>query len=516
MGRQDSVERVIDFISNLTHTSGPAAGHPFELRDWQIEILEKIYGPLHDDGRRKVRTAFITMPRKQGKTELAAALVLYHLLGDGEKGGQVYSAAADRGQAALIFNAAATMVRNDPELEDMLNIIESQKRIVHYRSNSFYQALSSESKSKHGFSASVIIYDELAQAPNRNLWDVLTTSTGARAQPLTIVISTVSPKRTSLMYELLDYGMKVDAGTIKDETFAPVIFQAPEDADIWDEAVWYGCNPALGDFRSLEEMRTMAERAKRMPSAEAAFRNLYLNQLVDAEQYFLSSTDWLACKQPIDMEALRGRKCWGGLDLSSTTDLTALVLVFPDDKSANLRCLAWFWVPGDNMQERMDRDNVPYPVWQQEGYLQAPPGRAIDKDFIVHTIGELVQQYDIQAVAYDRWRIEDLKKQLADEGIQLELVDWGQGYKDMGPAVDHLEAAVLNGQLQHDNPILDWCASNAVTVTDPAGARKIAKDRAIERVDGLVALTMALGLYYREPPAFESVYSLRGVAAIDV
>lgn len=512
MGRQDSVERVIDFIGNLTHTSGPAAGHPFELRDWQIDILERIYGPVHDDGRRKARTAFITIPRKNGKTELAAAMVLYHLLGDGEKGGQVYSAAADRQQAALIFQAAAAMVRNDPELEEMLNVIESQKRIVHYASNSFYQAVSSESKSKHGFNASVIIYDELAQAPNRNLWDVLTTSTGARAQPLTVVISTVSPKRTSLMFELLDYGQKVQDGTIEDETFVPVMYQAPEDADIFDEAVWYECNPALGDFRSLEEMRMMADRAKRMPSAEAAFRNLYLNQLVDAEQYFLSSADWLACKQSIDVETLKGRQCWGGLDLSSTTDLTAFVLIFPDGDKFDVLC--WFWVPGDNMQERMDRDNVPYPVWENEGYIQAPAGRAIDKDFIVHTIGELATQFDIQSVAYDRWRIADLMKQLSDEGIGLELVDWGQGYKDMGPAVDHLEAAVLNNQLRHDNPVLDWCASNAVTTTDPAGARKLAKDRAIERIDGLVALTMALGLYYREPPVYESVYMNRGLMTI--
>jgi len=519
VGRQDSVERVIDFVCQLTHTSGPAAGQPFELREWQIEVLEKIYGPLHDDGRRKARTAFITMPRKNGKTELAAALVLYHLLGDGEKGGQVYSAAADRQQAALIFQAAATMVRNDPELEEMLNIIESQKRIVHYASNSFYQAVSSESKSKHGFSASVIIYDELAQAPNRNLWDVLTTSTGARAQPLTIVISTVSPKRTSLMFELLDYGQKIEAGTIEDETFIPIIYQAPEDADIWDESVWYECNPALGDFRSLEEMSMMAKRAKRMPSAEAAFRNLYLNQLVDAEQYFLSSTDWLACKQPIDIESLKGRECYGGLDLSSTTDLTAFVLIFPgqsEDATARIDVLCWFWVPGDNMQERMERDNVPYPVWEDEGYIQAPLGRAIDKDFIVHTIGELVTEFDIKAVAYDRWRIEDLKKQLSDEGINLNMVDWGQGFKDMGPAVDHLEAAVLNNQLRHDNPVLDWCASNAVTVTDPAGARKLAKDRAIEKIDGLVALTMALGLYYREPGEFKSVYEERGIISIDV
>lgn len=303
-----SATRVIEFIQQLTHTSGPAAGHPFVLRDWQLDIIDRIYGPVHEDMRRKVRTALITMPRKQGKTELCAALALYHLLGDGEKGAQVYSAAADRSQASLIFNAAATMIRNDAELEDIVNIVESQKRIVHHATGSFYQAISSESRSKHGFSASAIIYDELAQAPNRQLYDVLTTSTGARAQPLTLVISTMNSDTRSIMYELYDYGLKCRDGQIEDETFCPIIYQADADADIWDEQVWFDCNPALGDFRSLEEMRMMAERAKRMPAAEATFRNLYLNQCVDAEQRFLNSADWLACKHPVDLHALEGRE----------------------------------------------------------------------------------------------------------------------------------------------------------------------------------------------------------------
>ncbi|MCG7985658.1 MAG: terminase large subunit [Candidatus Thiodiazotropha lotti] len=516
MGRQDyslTTQRVVDFVSLLTHTSGPAAGKPFVLRDWQADILEQIYGPTYDDGRRKVRTALVTIPRKNGKTELAAALALYHLLGDSEKGGQVYSAAADRHQASLVFNAACMMIRNDPELGAILNIVDSQKRIVHHQSGSFYQALSSESKSKHGFSASFIIYDEMAQAPNRQLWDVLTSSMGARAQPLTVVISTMSPDKYSIMYEQYDYALKVREGIIEDETFVPIIYQAPEDADIWDEQVWSACNPALGDFRSLEEMRVFAERAKRIPAAEAAFRNLYLNQLVDAEQRFLSSTDWMACKESIDPDALRGRKCWGGLDLSSTTDLTALVLVFPME-DGSMKVLCWFWVPGERLQDRADRDRVPYPVWRDKDYIIATPGRAIDKDYIVHVLGEIAVKYDIQGIAYDRWRIDELLKQLKDESIEIEMYPWGQGFKDMGPAVDSLETAIVNKTLRHDSPVLDWMASNAVVVSDPAGARKIAKDKSYEKVDGIVALAMALGLYLREPPRLESVYSERGILTI--
>ncbi|MEZ5491907.1 MAG: terminase TerL endonuclease subunit [Gammaproteobacteria bacterium] len=324
----------------------------------------------------------------------------------------------------------------------------------------------------------------------------------------------MSSDNHSIMSELYDYGRKIQEGTIQDQTFCPIIYQAPMDADIWDEAVWHACNPALGDFRSLEEMRMMAARAKRIPAAEATFRNLYLNQPVDAEHRFISSAEWMGCKHSVDIERLRGRKCWGGLDLSSTTDLTALILIFPDD-AGSYDVLCWFWVPGDNLADRMDRDRVPYPVWRDMGLIEAPPGKAIDKSFIVSRLAQIASEFDLQGVAYDRWRIEDLKKQLTDEGIEIELIPWGQGFRDMGPAVDSLEAAILNNELRHDHPVLDWNASNAVTVSDPAGARKIAKDRSIDRVDGLVALTMAIGLHKREPEPEKCVYGPgRGLLSI--
>lgn len=510
MGRAD---KVINFVCQLTHTSGLFAGQLFQLRDWQKDIIRDMYEPVNDQGFRIVRTTFLTMPRKNGKTELAAALVLYHLFGDGEVGAQVYSAAADKEQAALIFNVAAAMIRNDSELEQMLNIIESKKRIVHHESGSFYQALSSESKTKHGFSASAIIYDELAQAPNRELWDVLTTSTGARAQPMTMVISTMSVDRNSIMYELYDYACKVRDKVVDDETYLPIIYQAPENIDPWDEKEWYKCNPALGDFRSYDEMKMMATRAKRMPAAEATFKNLYLNQLVDSEQRFLTSTDWLAGKAEIDISNYHGRTCYGGLDLSSTTDLTCLALIFPMD-NGEIHTFPFFWVPKDNIAERERKDRVPYPMWANQGLLGTPEGRAIDKKAIVLMIAEIAQNFNLQAMAYDRWRTEDLLKMLDDEGIKLNLVPWGQGYKDMSPAVETLEETVLNNKLKHNHPILDWNASNAVTTSDPAGSRKIAKDKATDRVDGIVSLVMALGLHSRMKKEPESVYASRGLLAI--
>jgi len=450
------------------------------------------------EGRRVVRTALLTMGRKNGKTALAAALVLAHLIGpEREDRGQVYSAAADRAQASLIFSEARAMIEADPELAACVNVIESQKRLVHYASGSFYQALSSESRRAHGFSASFTVYDELAQAPNRHLFDALATSTGARREPLMLVISTRSSDPNSIMSELTEYARKVRDGVIEDPSFSPHIFEVPEDADPWDESNWKLANPALGDFRSLDEMRQYAAQARRIPAREATFRALYLNQAVDAEARFIGSADWEACAGAVDPEALRGRPCWGGLDLGSTTDLTALALYFPDDGGA---VLAWFWCPGDNLAEREDRDRVPYATWARQGFIQATPGRAIDRQAVALRLGEIAGRYDVKAVAYDRWRIEDLKRLLDDDGVPLKLLPWGQGFRDMGPAVDAMEAAVLDRRIRHGgHPVLRWNAANAVVVQDPAGARKIAKDRSIERVDGLVALAMALGVHAREP-----------------
>jgi len=490
------------------------AGQPFLLRDWQKEIIRDIYGPVDADGKRAVRQAVISMGRKNGKSTLAAALVLVHLIGpESEQRGQVYSCAADRAQAALIFQEAAAMVMIDPELSQIVNIIESTKRLVHMGSGSVYAALSRESRSKHGFSASFIVFDELAQMPDRKLYDTLMTSTGARSEPLALIISTQSSDPNHLMSELVDYGKQINDGTLSDPTFAAFQFEVPDESDPWDEKNWYLANPALGDFRDLNEMRNYAEQAKRMPSREASFRSLYLNQRVDADERFLNATDWLACKAEIDPDSLRGHPCWGGLDLGSTRDLTALVLVFPDQ--GQYLSLSWFWVPADNLQERADRDRVPYPVWRDDGLLTATPGRAIDRRYIAKQLAEIESMFDVRGIAYDRWRMEDLTCILNDEGIDLPLIPWGQGYRDMGPAVDALEAAILDQKLAHDgNPILTWNASNAVVTQDPTGARKLAKDRSRDRIDGLVALAMALGLHGRQGDQSSCIYDDRDLLVI--
>ena len=503
---------MIAFVESLTNTAGANAGKPFLLREWQKEFVRALYDPVHADGTRIVRTAVFSVARKNGKTELIAALALAHLCGPvAELGGQIYSAATEREQAALIYAAAAAMVHADPELSSRLNVIDSKKRIVDYRSGSFYAAISAEVKSKHGYNASVVLYDELAQAKNRDLFDVLTTSMGARAEPLTLVISTQSNDPNHVMSEMIDYGMKVESGEFDDPTFRCFVYAVPDDVDdVFDEAVWYQANPALGDFRSLEEMRAFARKAQRMPSAEATFRNLYLNQRVSSSARLINAVDWRACAGTPDLGALRGRPCFAGLDLSSTNDLTALVLVFPpDDPAAETWVIPFFWLPREGLEDKQLHDRVPYMTWLAQGHLRALPGRAVNKRAVLRELVQVLTLYDLRLVAYDRWRIEDFKMLMADEGVDLPLKEYGQGYKDMAPAVDAVETLLLERRLRHDgNPVLTWCAANAVAETDPAGNRKITKAKATGRVDGVVAMAMGVGVAAKwENPA--SVYSDR-------
>jgi phage terminase large subunit-like protein len=390
------------------------------------------------------------------------------------------------------------IIEKVPDLNSRIIVRDFNKHLEDTETGSIYTALSSDAKTKHGLSSSCWIYDELAQAPDRNLYDVLATSTAARKEPLGIVISTQSGDPHHIMTELVDYGLQVKNGVIEDPAFFPVIYTAPDDADPWDESVWHACNPALGDFRSLEEMRSAASQAKRMPAREAPFRLLYLNQRVTAELPLIPRAEWEACAGNIDPQDLRGRPCYAGLDLGSTMDLTALVLFFPEDHGA---VIPYFWVPKDRLEEHEHMDRVPYPLWHKQGFIEAPEGRAINKMAIVQRLAQISGMFDIKGVAYDRWRMEDLQKLLDDEGLRLPLVPWGQGFKDMSPSVDALESAILDRGLVHNkNPVLTWNASNAVVATDPAGSRKLDKSKATGRIDGMVALVMAVGLASRSKP----------------
>ncbi len=444
-------ERVRAFIETLTITSGVHAGKAFTLRDWQ---WEKIIKPLYatDDADRRVkRQALVTIPRKNGKTQLAAALALCHLVGpEAERRGQVYSAAADRKQASLILKELVAFVRADKALRERIIIREHSKTLEDIVTGSTYEALSSDAKKAHGLNVSFAVLDELAQWPRRDLYDALTTGGAARAEPLFVVISTQSHDKNHVMSELVQYGRRVLDGAIVDDTFLPVIFAAPDDADPFAEETWFACNPALGDFRSLDEMRMAADQARALPAREPSFRLLYLNQPVDASARFLNKRDWDACKGDggptlFGQAALSKQRCILGLDLSSTTDLTALVAWFPETHDL----LPWFWMPADNLEEAERRDHVPYRLWARQGYIETTPGRAIDKTFVVHRLGELTKDFAVQFCAADRWRLDEIRRLMDEAGIKIELVEFGQGWKDMGPAIDAFETAVLRKELRH-------------------------------------------------------------------
>lgn len=489
-------ERVVAFIESLPVTKGFGAGETICLEPFQRDWLLSIYadGP---DQLRQVRTALLSVARGNGKTVLCAGLALAHLIGpEAEPRGECYSAAATKEQSALIFAEMDAIIMATPWMAQRLNVKAFHKEITDHQTGSIYRALASDGKSVHGLASSFVVCDELAQWKRRELFDVLRTSMGKREQPLLLVIGTQSPHAENVMSELVDYAARIESGEIEDKSFHGAVYAVPEDLDAFDPANWKLANPALGVFRSERELAEEAERAKRMPTFEPAFRNLYLNQRVDAEPKAINPAEWALCGDPVDRKALAGRKCFAGLDLSSTRDLSALVLYFPDDDG---QVLLHAWCPKDNMAEREENDRVPYRLWAQQGLIEPTPGKAIDKRFIAARLAQIGQEFDLQGVAFDRWGVNDLRVILNGEGVNLPLVEMGQGYRDMGPAVDAFETALLSGKLRHGmNPLLRWSAGNLVFEMDPAGLRKPSKNRSIDRIDPMVALIMACGLAARD------------------
>jgi len=510
-GRRETVpSRKVRLINQLTHTKGPFAGQPFNLRPWQEkDIIRPLFSINKKTGGRQYRTCLLMMPRKNGKTELCAALAIDGLLFDDEIGAEVYSAASDKDQAALCFNVAAQMIRNDPELYAACEIIDSQKRIVHRRTGSIYRAISAEAYSKHGFNASRVIYDELHAAATRDLFDVLASSMGARAQPLLIAISTAGYDRHSILWELYQHALKVKENPALDETFLPIIYEAPADADWTSEKVWRAANPALGDFRSLEELRVACARAKEIPAQENMFRRLYLNQWTEQDTRWLSLAAWDACQVPIDLAELAGRRCYVGLDLSTTTDLTAAVAVFPDDDGGGFTVLPAFFMPAERIPMRVTRDRVPYDEWARRGVLTATPGPTVDYEAVrahLHTWREL---YDLRIVAFDPWNATDLVSRL-EHVDGFVCVKMRQGKASLSAPSKALEKAILEKTLRQDgHPVLRWNVGNAAVDTDNAGNIQPSKAKSTERIDGVVALVMALDAMYRDagpkPPEYQMV-----------
>jgi phage terminase large subunit-like protein len=505
LGALEAARDPIAFINGLTHTKGAFARQTFCLRPWQVDILARLFS-TRADGLRQYRTCLLMLPRKNGKSELAAAIALYGLLADGETGAEVYSAASDRDQAGLVFGVAAQMVRNDPQLDAACYIVESQKRIVHRTSGSVYRAISAEAYSKHGFNASLIVYDELHAAPDRRLYDVLSTSMGGRTQPLFLAISTAGYDRHSILWELYTHAVKVRENPALDPSFLPVLYEAPIEADWTDEAVWHAANPALGDFRSLEEMRTVAARAQAIPAQENTFRRLYLNQWTEQASRWIALPAWDRCAGPIDAATMAGRKCFVGMDLASTTDLTALVAVFPDDNGFTV--LPHFFMPAERMQERTIRDRVPYEHWARDGLLTAIPGAVVEYEYVRRTLLGWAERYQVQMLAYDPWNATDLVERLRKQD-GFECVPMRQGFASLSAPTKSLERAILSGTLRHDgHPVLRWNIGNVSVETDPAGNLKPSKAASTDRIDGVVALIMAVDLLDRNARSTAPDYAI--------
>ena len=478
--------RVIRFVETHCRTpDGAHVGKPLVLAEFQKQFIRDVY-----DNPAGTRRALLSVSRKNGKSGLVAGLLLAHLVGpEALQNSQIVSGAMSRDQAALVFNLAAKMVMLSPKLSKIVRIVPSGKRLLGLPLNTEYRALAADGKTAHGLSPVLAILDETGQVrgSQSDFVDAIVTSQGAHESPLLIAISTQAASDADLFSIWLD-----DAKQSKDPRIVCHLYTAPEGCDLMDEKAWAAANPALGLFRSEDDLREQMGQAQRMPSAENMARNLLLNQRVSTESPFISPDVWKSCAGQAD-QFDDDTRIYAGLDLSGRTDLTALVLV---GKVAGIwQCASYFWTPEQGLIDRAKRDRAPYDVWHRQGYIRTTPGATVDYEFVAVEIAEILSGLNVQAVAYDRWRINLLKKEFERISVDLPLVEWGQGFKDMAPALDHLEAELLNGRVRHgDNPVLSMCAANAVVTKDPTGARKLDKSKATGRIDGLQAMAMAFGV----------------------
>ena len=381
-------DRAVKFIEMLPHTKGEWEKQPFWLLPWQEQIIRDIFGVVKEDGMRQFRTVYIEIPKKQGKSELAAAIALYLLYADGEPSAEVFSAAADRQQASIVFDVARRMVEMTPALDKRSKIMTAGKRIVNYSNSGYYQVVSADVGGKHGYSISGLVFDELHNQPNRKLWDVLTKGSGdARRQALHVAITTAGTDRNSICFELHTKALDLLRGRRADPTFYPVVYSLADDADWSDEENWYKVNPSLGYTVPIERMREAFLQAQENPAEENVFRTLRLSQWVGSTVAWIPDHVYEKGNIPIDMDSLEGRECYAGLDLSSSGDITALALMFPPrtDKEKYI-CLPFFWVPEDTIPIRVRRTSVPYDNWAAWGFLMATPGNVIDYAYIQYTI----------------------------------------------------------------------------------------------------------------------------------
>ena len=504
-------EKVIRWIeTRCIVPEGALVGQPVQLAEFQRRFLLDVY-----DSRVPTRTAILSVGRKNAKTATIAMLCLAHIDGpEARRNSEILSGARSRDQAALVFRYASKMVMMSPKLRKRIKIIPSKKTLLGLAANVEYHAISAEAGTAHGLSPVLAILDEPGQVrgPYDDFFEAITTSQGAHKDPMLVYIGTQAPTDADYLSLLID-----DAITKKPPGVVCHLYAADLELDVTDPRAWQQANPALGIFRSREDVEALAHEASRMPSKENSFRNLILNQRVSADALFCSRSVWESCgERPVPLEPTAETYC--GLDLSSRADLTAFVAIQKIGNVWNVH--PFFWTPAKSLLERAKRDRVEYDVWARNGELKTTPGATVDYDYVVTDIAEILSGLeDLKWVAFDRWRMDVFKKSMETIGVEFPMQPFGQGFKDMGPALDNLEAELLNGRIAHGmHPVLTMCASNAISVKDPAGARKLDKARSTGRIDGMVALAMAIGVVFKIQEEEEEdglkVYESRGILVL--
>lgn len=487
-------ERVVAFIEKYCKApEGALVGQNIKLDPFQRQFILAIYDNPH-----ATRRAYLSIARKNGKTALIAGILLAHLCGpEAVLNSQIVSGALSRDQASIVFNLAAKMVQLSEELTQLVRILPSAKKLIGLTRNVEYRALAAEGQTAHGLSPVLAILDEVGQVrgTKNDFIDAITTSQGAHTNPLLVAISTQAPNDADLFSVWID-----DATTSKDPRIVCHVYQAPEDCELTDERAWLLANPALRTFRNVEDVREQADRASRMPSFEPTFRNLVLNQRVELVAPFISRNIWLLNNSTPDESAFHESPTFAGIDLSGKNDLTAMVLIAMKDGRWNVK--PYFWTPAKGLRDRAKRDRAPYDDWVDAGYIRAIDGASIDYSIVATDIAEILLDCKVKAVAFDRWRFDLLQKEFSEIGAELPLVPFGQGFKDMAPAIDSMETLLLNEKFAHGgHPVLTMCMANARVEKDAAGNRKLNKAKATGRIDGAVALSMAVGVSQSEDEA---------------
>jgi len=515
----DQAKRAIGFFKDLLHLNGGEAwngktgrasrgfeGKPFALEGWQAFIVGSLFGWQRKDGFRRFRTAYIETGKGSGKSPLVAGIGLYGLMADGEARAEVYAAATKKDQAMILFRDAVAMMQQSPWLQQHLEPSGGRGHewnLAFHKTASFFRPISSDD-GQSGPRPHIALLDEVHEHKSPMIVDMMRAGTKGRNQALICMITNSGVDKNSVCWHYHAYATKVvanhfaekgSAHVLDDSFFGYVCALDADDDPFTDESCWIKANPNLGITIQKTYLRELVNEARGMPSKASIVRRLNFCQWVQAFSPWISSERWFAAGSEFNLAEMRGRRCFGGLDLSSTTDLTALVLVFPPLlPGEKWKMASWFWLPEDGFAEKEKTDHVPYLAWRTAGYLETTPGAAINKTHVAHRVMEITSPFELAEMAYDRWRIADFYQALDDDGLSLPLVPFGQGYKDMAPAVDEFERLLVSNNIEHNNnPVMTWCAANAVVTSDPAGNRKVSKEKASGRVDGIVAGVMAIG-----------------------